>query len=105
MKNTTLAVLIIVAAVGGYLVGQSNANMGDTATQASIEMMKKQSESIKQMSELMQSSGMMMQEMSGKYGDEIMMSKGKDMEMIGRKYMDENTSASGSGAMKQMMGN
>ena len=107
MKNTIFVVLVVVAAIGGYWVGQSgmSGSANSAASQDSIAMMKKQSASIQQMSELMKSSGMMMQELGAKYQNGIMISKGKDLEVIGKKYMDENASASGSGAMKQMMGN
>ena len=107
MKNTILVVLIVVAAVLGYWVGQNNAgmNVSDKTTQDSITMMKKQSVSIQQMSEMMKSNGIMMQEMGAKYDDTAMISSGKDMAAIGKKHMDENMSASGAGTMKQMMGN
>ncbi len=96
---------MLVVAVGGYWFGKSSVDMGTNATQDSIAMMKKQSVSIQQMSALMQSGGMMMQELGVKYGNDIMISKGKDLEVVGKKHMNENASASGSGAMKQIMGN
>ena len=105
MKNIVTIILILVAVIGGYWFGQSGLEMNDKdkASQDAIEMMKKQSISIQQMSEMMKSNGMLMQEFGTKYNNDMMISKGKDLEVIGKKYMSENASASGSGAMKQMM--
>ncbi len=105
MKNTILVVLVLVVVVGGYWLGKSSIGMDIDENQDAIVMMKKQSVSIREMSDLMQSSGMMMQELGVKYRNDIMISKGKDLEVVGKKHMNENASASDSDAMKQMMGN
>ncbi|MBI5152885.1 MAG: hypothetical protein HZA36_00255 [Parcubacteria group bacterium] len=109
-NNTIIAVVatFVIAGSVGYTVGKNSVNVGALTKdkQDSIVMMKKQFADIKQMSEMMKSGGLAMQELGEKYKDDMMMSKGKDMQMIGQKYMSEDADATrGNNTMNQMMGN
>ena len=109
-NNTIIAVVatFVIAGGIGYTTGKSSVNVGVLTKERedSIVMMKKQASDIKQMSEMMKSTGLTMQELGGRYKDDMMMSKGKDMEMLGQKYMSDNADATRvNGAMNQMMGN
>lgn len=109
-NKTIIAVVItlIIAGGGGYMIGKNSTDPGAATKeiQDSIVMMKKQSASIQQMSDLMQSSGRTLQELGAKYQDAMMVSNGKDLEAVGEKYLREDTEAARSnGSMKQMMGN
>lgn len=110
MKNTIIVIVatLIIAGGGGYVYGKgATAPVDVTADkdkQASIEMMKKQSASIKQMGELMKSSGVMMQELGAKYKDDMMMSKGKDLEAVAGEHMGEDDEATAKDeSMNKMM--
>ncbi|MBI5421024.1 MAG: hypothetical protein HZA35_01790 [Parcubacteria group bacterium] len=109
-NNTIIAIVatLVIAGGIGYTVGKNSVNVGALTKekQDSIVMMKKQASDIKQMSEMMKSGGLAMQELGEKYKDDMMMSKGKDLEMVGQKYMNEDKEATRSnGAMNQLMGN
>ena len=112
MQNNTLITLVvtlIVAGGGGYLLGKG-ATSGDTTKekllQDSITMMNEQAISIQKMGEMMQSNGLLMQEMGMQYKDERMVSAGKDLEVVGANHMKANREASDADdGMGQMMGN
>src|SRR3989338_8632957 len=97
MNNTIIAIVVtlIVAGGGGYVAGKSTADTSTSAKerQDSITMMKNQSASIRQIGEMMKSSGAALQELSVKYKDEMMMSRGKDLEAFGEKYMRDDSEA------------
>lgn len=111
MQNNTLITLVvtlIIAGGGGYLVGKGAG--GDTtdakSLQASVAMMNEQAVSIQQMGEMMQSNGLMMQELGVTYKDEKLVSSGKDLEVVGANHMKANQEAShADDGMGHMMGN
>ena len=108
MKNSTVAIIVIVALGLGYFAGTSSAGMGSALPSEindSIVMMKKQSASIEKMGEMMKTSGSMMQEFGIKYNDGMMISQGKDLEAVGTKYMqDDAKESTGGGSMNKIIG-
>ena len=100
-------IALIVGGGAGYMMSSgSKSNDADSKELSeSITMMKQQSLSIKQMSDMMKSGGLMMQELGTKYKDETMMGQGKDMVVVAEKYMKENSETkTSSGSMQKVMG-
>ena len=109
MNKTIIAVIItlVIAGGAGYMMG-SGTKSNDTSAKElgeSIAMMKQQSLSIKQMSDMMKSGGLMLQELGTKYKDDTIVGQGKDMIIVAEKYMKENSEAkTSSGSMQKVMG-
>lgn len=100
-----IIVALVISAGGGYVTGK-----GAVDTQADAKklqdvtsMMNEQSTSIKQMSEMMKTTGLSMQDMGMKYKDDTLVAEGKDLQAVGEKYLKENTTKATEGGMKQMM--
>ena len=96
MKITTLVISVIVALVigtgAGFILSKTSGNNGGETNklQEALGMMKKQSSYIKDMSDMMTSTGLSMQEAGIKYQDDGLTSKGKDLVATGKKYMEED---------------
>ena len=108
MNKTTIVTVIIVLIIGsgsGYFIGKNSVSpQGDsTELQDAISMMKDQSTSIKQMSNMMKQGGMTLQDAGIKYEDDNLVQKGKDMQVIGEKYLDKDESDTNESGMDKMM--
>ncbi len=100
-----IIVALIIGAGGGYVTGKGAVDtQGDAKKLQDVtSMMNEQSTSIKQMSEMMKTTGLSMQDMGMKYKDDALVADGKDLQAVGEKYLKENTTKATEGGMKQMM--
>ena len=98
-------IALIIGGGGGYALGKNSAGTqkGDTKLQDAIAMMQDQSSSIRQMSDMMKSGGLMMEEMGVKYKDDKLVEEGKDMQAIGERNQSSNEMRASEGSMQQMM--
>ncbi|MDP1690224.1 MAG: hypothetical protein Q8L52_03425 [bacterium] len=106
MKSILSIVLaLVIGAGGGYVTGKGAVNtQGDVKKLQDVtSMMNEQSASIKQMSEMMKTTGLSIQDMGMKYKDDTLVSEGKDLQAVGEKYLKENTTKATEGGMRQMM--
>jgi hypothetical protein len=108
MKTTIIGIVIalIIGSGIGYGIGKGSVDTSvqDKKLQDSVTMMKEQSGNIQQMGTMMQSGGVLLQEMGMKYKDDTAVMKGKDMEAVGVKYMAADKKATeGDSMMKNVM--
>lgn len=100
-----IIVALVIGAGGGYVTGK-----GADDTSADVKklqdvttMMNEQSAGIKQMGEMMKTTGLSIQDMGMKYKDDALVADGKDLQAVGERYLKENTTKTAEGGMKQTM--
>jgi|CXWL01.1.fsa_nt_gi hypothetical protein len=96
---------LVIGAGGGYVTGKGadNSQTDVKKLQDVTSMMNEQSTSIKQMGEMMKTTGLSIQDVGMKYKDDALVAEGKDLQVVGEKYLKENTTKAAEGGMKQMM--
>lgn len=109
MNKIIIAALValIIGSGGGYIAAKSTVDTqkSDKELADAVSMMNEQSASIRQMSDMMKSGGMLMQEVGMKYKDDTLVAQGKDMAAIGEKNQTANDSRSNQTGMRDVMGN
>lgn len=101
----SIIVALVIGAGGGYVTGKGadTTQTDGKKLQEVTAMMNEQATGIKQMGEMMKTTGLSIQDMGMKYKDDSLVAEGKDLQAVGEKYLKENTTKATEGGMKQIM--